>query len=167
MFMKPTKATVFTLLAVFFAGSVSVSALLAQSPAPAAKPGTAGTPYQYRPSPPARARIYYDLNWGVDSFSVKAVESGELIRFTWRVLDAEKAKVLNDKKSEPYLVSPAAQVRLVVPSLEKVGQLRQSSTPIVGNNYWMAFSNPGRRIKRGDRVSVVIGQFHADGLVVE
>jgi hypothetical protein len=56
---------------------------------------------------------------------------------------------------------------LVVPSLEKVGQLRQSGTAEEGKVYWMAFSNPRRSVKPGDRVSVVIGNFHADGLVVE
>jgi hypothetical protein len=51
--------------------------------------------------------------------------------------------------------------------LEKVGQLRQSSTPIEGKVYWMAFSNKGGRVKRGDHVNVVIGNFHAEGLVVD
>jgi hypothetical protein len=55
----------------------------------------------------------------------------------------------------------------VVPALEQVGQLRQSATPKAGMSYWMAFSNSGRRVKRGDRVDVVIGQFRANGLVVE
>jgi hypothetical protein len=31
----------------------------------------------------------------------------------------------------------------------------------------MAFSNSGRRVKKGDRVDVVIGQFRATGLIVE
>jgi hypothetical protein len=31
----------------------------------------------------------------------------------------------------------------------------------------MAFSNKGRLVKRGDRVNVVIGQFRAEGLVVD
>jgi hypothetical protein len=31
----------------------------------------------------------------------------------------------------------------------------------------MAFSNKGRRVKRGDRVIIVIGQFRAEGLVVD
>jgi hypothetical protein len=116
---------------------------------------------------PRRARAYYSLFWGVDSLGVKAVESGELIRFSYRVLDADRAKSLNDKKLEPFLVAPAAHAKLVIPSLEKVGQLRQSSTPEPGKVYWMAFSNPGRVVKKGDRVNVVIGQFHVDGLVVE
>jgi hypothetical protein len=111
--------------------------------------------------------MYYEGVWGVDSLSVRAVESGEIIRFTYRVLDAAKAKQLNDKKSEPFLIAPRSGVKLVVPQMEKVGQLRQSSTPEAGKTYWMAFSNKGRPVKRGDRVAVVIGNFRADGLVVE
>ena len=103
----------------------------------------------------------------MDSLNVKYAESGELIRFSYRIVDPEKAKPLNDKKSEPSLIDPQAGAKLVIPSLEQVGQLRQSSTPIAGKAYWMAFSNSGRVVKRGDRVNVVIGNFHADGLVVE
>lgn len=95
------------------------------------------------------------------------MESGEIIRFSYRVIDPEKAGPLNDKKVEPSLISPEKRVKLVIPSLEKVGQLRQSSTPEAGKAYWMAFSNKGGVIKRGDRVDVVIGTFHADGLEVE
>jgi hypothetical protein len=105
--------------------------------------------------------------WGIDSLSVKSVESGEIIRFSYRVLDSIKAQPLNDKKVEPSLVSPRAGVKLVIPSLEKVGQLRQSSAPEDGKSYWMAFSNKGGLVKPGDRVDVVIGQFRADGLVVQ
>ena len=119
------------------------------------------------PPVPNKAREYYPLVWGVDSLGVRSMESGELIRFNYRVVDATRAQPLNDKKSEPFLIDQAAGVKLVVPSMEKVGQLRQSSTPEAGKVYWMAFSNKGGRVKRGDRVTVVIGNFHADGLVVE
>jgi len=54
-----------------------------------------------------------------------------------------------------------------VPSMEKVGQLRQSSTPEAGKSYWMVFSNKGSFVKRGNRVSVEIGRFRVDGLVVQ
>ena len=33
--------------------------------------------------------------------------------------------------------------------------------------YWMAFSNKGGFVKPGHRVDVVIGQFKAEGLVVQ
>lgn len=116
---------------------------------------------------PLHARMYYQGVWGVDSLRVRTAESGELIRFSWQVLDPVKAAVLNDKKAEPALIDPRAGVSLVVPQMEKVGKFRQTSTPLAGMSYWMAFSNKGRMVKRGDRVSVVIGPFRAEGLVVE
>jgi hypothetical protein len=111
--------------------------------------------------------MYFQDVWGVDSLTVKYTESGELIRFSWRVLDPAKAAPLHDKAAEPALFDPQAGVQLVVPQMEKIGKLRQSSTPIEGKSYWMAFSNSGRRVRPGDRVMVQIGQFHADWLVVE
>jgi hypothetical protein len=116
---------------------------------------------------PMQAQRYYEGVWGIDSLAVKYTESGELIRFSYRVLDAGKAAALNDKQAVPSLMDPQAGVSLVVPQMEKIGQLRQSSTPIAGKSYWMAFSNSGRRVKPGHRVDVQIGSFHAEGLVVE
>ena len=156
------------LVAGVLAGGMLVSPMGAQSTAPAAKPAVAAVSVRYQPNRfSRRAALHYGLVWGVDSISLKAVESGEIIRFSYRVVDAAKAQALNDKKAEPGLFDPQARVKLVVPSLEKVGQLRQSATPEAGKSYWMAFSNKGRKVKRGDRVSVVIGQFRADGLVVD
>jgi hypothetical protein len=110
---------------------------------------------------------YYGAFWGIDAITVKAVESGELIRFSYHVLDPNKAGPLNEKTNNAFLIAPTAGIRLSIPSLEKVGQLRQTSTPEPGKFYWMAFSNPSRKVKRGDRVNIVIGRFRADGLVVE
>ena len=90
-----------------------------------------------------------------------------MIRFSYRVLDPAKAGTLNDKNTEPSLIDPQAGVSLVVPQMEKVGKLRQSSTPIAGKSYWMAFSNSGRRVRPGHRVDVQIGGFRAQGHVVE
>jgi hypothetical protein len=167
------------LLAGILAGGIFVSEARAQSPSAAAQPPVAGVQSRapataaaarYRPRPsrmPSREDRFYGMVWGVDSLSVKTTESGEIVRFRYRVVDAEKAQALHDKKADPFLIDPQAGVKLVVPTMEKVGQLRQSSTPEVGRSYWMAFSNAGRIVKRGDRVNIVIGRFHADGLVVE
>jgi hypothetical protein len=173
MFKKWTTFNQAVLVA-FLASSIVLPFAQAQSAqgtqkaaAPAAR-SRAAVPARYRPVPVSkRARQYYALIWGVDSLAVRSVESGEIIRFSYRVLDPNKAKTLNDKKSEPELIDPRAGVKLVVPSLEKVGKLRQSSTPEAGKAYWMAFSNKGRYVKPGHRVNIVIGNFHADGLVVQ
>jgi hypothetical protein len=165
---KVIPGTTVILLAGILTIGLRVSPAGAQSAAPAVQPTVTEAPNRFHQNrPPRRATIYYDLVWGLDSLSVKAVESGEIIRFTYHIIDANKAKALNDKKAVPVLIDPQARVKLVIPELEQVGQLRQSSTAIAGRSYWMAFSNSGRLVKRGDRVNVVIGPFHADGLVVE
>jgi hypothetical protein len=162
-FMKLVKVST-----VVLAGSLLVLSVAAQTSAPAGQPAAATARVRYRPTLSWRAQMFYEGVWGVDSLSLKWAESGEMVRFSWRVLDPAKARALNDKKLQPSLEDPQAGVSLVVPSLEKVGQLRQASQNIeAGKSYWMAFSNVGRRVKRGDLVNVVIGQFRADGLRVE
>jgi len=142
--------------------------LSAQTAKAADNPTPRTSTSRYRPSPfPKRAEEYYSVYWGVDSLSVKAVESGELIRFSFRVLDPVRAKAINDKKNEAFLYDLPRHLRLVIPSLEKVGALRQTGTPTAGRQYWMAFSNPHLTVKRGDRVTVSIGPFQASGLVIE
>ena|SRR5271157_4224016 len=142
---------------------------VAPSAAPSAKPAAASTPYRNQPDRLAnRAAAYYEAVWGIEAPSVKAVESGVILRFSYRVLDPEKAKTLSNKKFDPFLISPQKGVKLVVPSMEKVGQLRQAPHELeAGKSYWMAFSNSGRLLKPGDRVDIVIGSFRAQGLLVE
>lgn len=125
-------------------------------------------PTRYAPDRFAgRAGKFYELTWGVDSLNVKLVESGELVRFSYRVLDPVKARLLNDKQTEASLIDPKAGVRLAVPTMEKVGQLRQTPSPEAGRSYWMTFSNKGGHVVRGDRVDVVIGTFKANFLAVD
>lgn len=149
-------------------GSAALGSLYAQTPAKAKLALPAGRPTRYAPSPVSRkAEFYYESVWGIDSLKAKSAESNEVIRFTYRVLDPQKARPLNEEKNEPSLIAPKAGVKLVVPSLEKVGKLRQVSAPQSGKVYWMAFSNKGRLVKPGDRIDIVIGNFRANGLVVE
>ena len=179
IFSKAVRVGTGALLAGVLASSLPVVEAFAQSAAqPARGNGTKAAPSATVPSStsstprfhetmPGRAEQYYRLVWGVDSLIVRSVESGELIRFSYRVVDAVKAKALSDKKQEPFLIDERAHAQLVVPSLEKVGQLRQVSNPEVGRSYWMAFSNKGGLVIRGDRVNIVIGNFHANGLGVD
>jgi hypothetical protein len=165
---KQINRVYFTALETILLSAILCRPVFSQSSIPAAKPPAAGGPSRYQPDRFAgRAGKYYALVWGVDSLSVKAVESGEIIRFAYHVLDADKAEALNNKNDEPSLIDPEAGVSLVVPALEQVGILRQMGTPTAGKSYWMAFSNSGRRVKRGDRVTIVIGKFRAQGLVVD
>jgi hypothetical protein len=114
-----------------------------------------------------KAREFYAAAWGIDRLRVSYTMSGNLIRFSFRVVQPKIAKALGDHEATPYLFAPRASAMLQVPNMEQVGQLRQLHTDEADKDYWMVFSNKGNLVRRGDRVNVIIGKFHADGLVVE
>jgi len=116
---------------------------------------------------PASARQFYATTWGVDELSVKLAESGQLVRFDYRVIDKTKAAPLLNRASSPEMLDAVAKVSLQVPTMEKVGPLRQSLPPEEGKVYWILFSNKGGFVKAGHQVSVVIGSVRLDGLVVQ
>jgi hypothetical protein len=116
---------------------------------------------------PNSARLFFASAWGVDKLKVSYTSSGNLIRFSYRVSEPERAKLLSDKSATPYLMEPKSRAVLSVPVMDKVGALRQTAPPKLGQEYWMVFSNKGNLVHPGDRVNVQIGNFHADGLVVE
>ncbi len=140
-------------------------------PAPAATPAAVPHPAT---APPIAASVTTGRQatmllrlWGIDDIHLRSTASGSLIRFSYRVVDADKAKVLNDAKATPYLIDEKDSLALQIPELENVGQLRQVATPENGREYWMAFSNKGRYLKPGNHVTVIIGRFRAEELVVE
>jgi hypothetical protein len=174
--MKTSTNTIQRVLFLAVMAGMAASAAGAQSPSgqdkqatPAAKPAAALAPYRNQPARVStREAAILESVWGISSPTVRAVESGVMIRFNFRVLDPVKAKPLMDKKLNPELDSPERGLKLVIPTMEKVGQLRQAPSEIeAGKSYWMAFSNSGSQVKPGDRVDVVIGNFHVRGLVVE
>lgn len=114
-----------------------------------------------------RQGLYFKRNWGVEIVGVKPVSSGYMLAFRYRILDPEKAKILNDRKAKAYIIDEATGTVLAVPAMENVGELRSGSTPEADRVYFMIFGNPGKLVKSGSRISIVAGNFRADGLVVD
>jgi hypothetical protein len=143
-----------------------------KSPVPAVSSKSVGKPVGKKsrfPSGgmPESARGYYAMKWGVDELTAKLTESSQLVRFTYRVTDPKKAASLQDHAAAPSMLDARARVALQVPTMEKVGPLRQQMAAQSGKIYWIAFSNKGFPVKTGDQVSVVIGPFRVDGLIVQ
>jgi hypothetical protein len=140
-------------------------------PPPPSAASTTGAPHTgsqfHAVSVPGSANEMYKSLWGIDSLRVAYTSSGNLLRFTYRVVDPQRAAPLADKKLTPSLYSPKHHAVLSVPVMEKVGPLRQAMEQKAGMEYWMAFSNRGQLVKPGERVNISIGSFHADGLRVE
>lgn len=105
--------------------------------------------------------------WGVDLAGVHPVSSGLMLRLDYKVLDPARAAALADRKVRPYLIDEATGTALAVPAMEKIGELRQVASPEAGRTYFMIFGNPGRLVKRGSRVTLVVGNLRAEGVVVD
>jgi len=104
--------------------------------------------------------------WGIEIASIRMTANNHMIDFRYKVLDAEKAASLFDRQTKPYLIDQASGKVLAVPNTAKVGPLRNSNKPKEGKIYWMFFGNSGV-VKAGNKVSVVIGEFKAENLIVE
>jgi hypothetical protein len=115
----------------------------------------------------ARHGLYFQRNWGMQIVGVRRISSGLMLRFDYRVLDPNQAAALNDKKARPYLIDEATNTALAVPAMENVGELRQTSAYQANRNYFIIFGNPGGLVKRGGRVTLVVGNLRAAGLVVD
>lgn len=104
--------------------------------------------------------------WGVEVVSVRLAAAGHMVDFRYRVVDPEKARPLFARRNKPQLVEEATGRSLTVASTAKTGPLRSSNDPIAGRTYFIFFGNPGD-VKAGSRVSVAIGDFRAENLLVE
>lgn len=93
--------------------------------------------------------------------------AGHMIDFRYRVLDAKKAEPLFARENKPYLIDEASQKVLSVPQTAKVGPLRTTGDIKEGSIYWMFFGNIPGLVKSGSKVTVVIGDFRAENLVVQ
>ena len=155
--------------AAFTATLLTAPALVGASihdPATAHPDGAKVSPYSKR-GHSRQAELYYGSVWGIERLRVQRTASGALIRFSYRVLDAKKAQAIQAKKAEPHLLGQRSHALLSVPTLENVGQLRQTESIAEGKDYWVLFSNRGDLVKLGDRVDVIIGDFYANSLTVE
>jgi hypothetical protein len=172
------------LLAGLLTNGIVIPAVLSQVTQGKDKPAVTATPVSTPTASPApasahpastlasdtrspRADRMYQLIWGIQDMHVRETASGSIIRFSYRVVDAAKAKVLNDPKLNPVLIDSNSGDKLTVPETENAGKLRQVADPEEGREYWMVFLNNNRFVKPGSKVNIKIGTFRADGLVVE
>jgi hypothetical protein len=107
--------------------------------------------------------------WGIEVLGIRLASADMMMDFRFRVHDAEKALSLFDHRIKPYLVVDRNNIKLPVPMAAKVGALRPTNR---GNNikadrnYFMIFGNPDRHVKAGETVTIVVGDFRVEHLLV-
>ncbi|GAB4336211.1 MAG: hypothetical protein Kow0089_06310 [Desulfobulbaceae bacterium] len=105
--------------------------------------------------------------WGIEVTGIRMSAAGHMVDFRYRVLDPDKARPLFRRDVKAYLIDEESGKVLSVPNMGKVGPLRTTDMPQKNRIYWMFFGNGGGLIHTGSRVTVVIGDFRAENLLVE
>jgi hypothetical protein len=106
--------------------------------------------------------------WGIKVHGIRRTAVGYMLDFRYRVLDAEKAAPILDRRITPYLKVTKTGARLLVPQAPKLGSMRQTSFAVKADrDYFIVFANPYQTVAVGDQVSVVIGDFESQLLSVE
>lgn len=117
---------------------------------------------------PAPARAGESM-LGIRVEGLRLSAAGYVLDFRYRVIDAEKAAPLLDKKVRPYLLDVASGAQLGVPDTAKLGQLRTTGRNRVaaGRDAFIMFANPGRFVQAGNRMILVMGDFRIEDITVE
>lgn len=114
-----------------------------------------------------RENTFLKRQWGIEIMHVRQAAAGYMLEFRYKVLDADKAQALFERRTKPVLTHHESGAMLIVPTPAKTGALRNSNPPASGNVYWMFFANPGKLVEPGDHVSIEIGEFQVEKLVVQ
>lgn len=145
------------------AASLPLLALVLNWPAPAAGAAVPAMSDAAKLAQQAEERL------GVKIRGVRLSAAGFMLDLRYRVLDAAKAAPLLDRKVQPYL-QDGSGARLGVPASPKVGPLRSTRRGgeiLMDRDYSMLFGNPGRYLKPGSKVTLVVGEQKLENLIVE
>ena len=111
-----------------------------------------------------------EARWGVRPVAIRLTAVDYFVDFRYVIVDPEKAKAVlsrGKQNKEVFLLDQKTGNKFPVP-ITKIGPLRATTlSPKKGRQYTILFSNVGKTIKKGDKVSVIIGKFKAENLTVE
>lgn len=106
---------------------------------------------------------------GIRIEALRLSAAGTMLDFRYRVIDQARAAGLLDGRQHPYLLDGRG-ARLGVPETPILGLLRQTArngkvSP--DHTYFVLFANPGRFLRPGDQVTLVVGDARVTDLTVE
>ena len=153
-----TRGVLFTLLVTIAACLLLISSLQLTG---------CGTTSGSKPEAAEEEPVSIEDKWGVQISPVRLTAQDFMLDFRYRVIDPDKATALMKRGDDVYLIDHASGMRMPVP-VTKVGPMRASGyKPKEGRQYVVLFSNLGRKVQKGSEVTVVIGEFRAENLVVQ
>jgi hypothetical protein len=152
------------LVAIFRNAAVGIIIAAAAVVAVFAAPGCSGRPGD---SGQQESAAQMEARWGIHITAIRLIAAGRMLDFRYRVTDPKKAEPLIRRGIAAYVLHEKTGIKMAVPET-KYGKLRQTAQQASANRqYIVLFACPGGIVNRGDRVTVVIGDFKAEHLVIE
>lgn len=104
---------------------------------------------------------------GIKLLGIVTTASGHMLDFRFQVTNPKKAAPLVDPRNKPIAVIEKNGIKLEVPNAPRIGALRQTSKQIKdGMVFNILFANPGRMVVDGQLLTLTIGDFSVQHLVV-
>jgi hypothetical protein len=132
-------------------------------------PACATTPGMAPEKPVSQETILTpEEKWGLRILRVRLTAGGHMLDLRYQVTDPEKASPLLDRKIKPYLIDQNTGERLSVPNMPKVGSLKQRVDQAdTEKTYFILFGNSRGIVRQGSLVTLILGDFKQEDLVVE
>lgn len=110
------------------------------------------------PGTPADPTAAFEQRYGVRILTLRPSAAGTMIDLRYEVVDPVRARPFLEKGVKPELLDLATGARLPVPFSPRVGALRQhTEQPEAGRTYFVLFADPGRVLRSGSEVQLVLG----------
>jgi hypothetical protein len=108
-----------------------------------------------------------EAKWGIKLLHLRLTAGGHLLDLRYKVIDPAKAGEILKKKSKAYLTDQKTGKTVTVP-ITKAGPMRQTTlNPQANRIYFTLFTNSGGLLKEGSKVTVTMGEFKMENVVVE
>lgn len=134
-----------------------------------ALPAAAASQQAVEPEKPATKMLNLNAiesEWGIQPLTVRLTGADHFIDFRYRILDPEKAVSLLKRKQTVYLIHEPSGTQMPVP-VTKLGPMRGSDVkPRANKQYAVLFNNVGKLTRKGDPVTIVIGDCRIGQMVV-
>jgi len=109
-----------------------------------------------------------DARLGIEIQGIRYTAAGYMLDFRYKVIAPEKALPIFARSAIPYLVHEKSGAKFMVPSPAKLGPFKSTTRkPEAGRKYFIMFANPGKYVKQGDLITVVVGEYRFEHLEVK
>ena len=109
-----------------------------------------------------------EVRWGIQVCGAHLSMGDAIVDVRYKILDPAKVAALGDGKTLGYIIEPNTGNKLLMPKPPKEGAFPPTGNRLaVGKTYFAIVANQGRVLKRGEAVSVILGDARADNVVLE